>query len=139
MSSIEQSIDVAVPVRTAYARWTDFEEFPAFMEGVEEIRRIDDTRLHWRTRVAGREKEFDAVITERTPDLRVAWRAEAGAEHAGVVTFHRMGDDATRVIVQMDVEPEGTAERVADALGVLRRRVKGDLERFKAVVEARGA
>jgi uncharacterized membrane protein len=139
MANIEQSIDVDVPVRTAYNQWTQFEEFPQFMEGVEEIRQLDDTHTHWRTKVAGKEKEFDAVITEQTPDQRVAWTSEDGAEHAGVVTFHRLGDNQTRVMVQMDYEPEGVAEKVGDALGLVQRRVKGDLERFKELIESRGA
>ena len=139
MANIEQSIDVDVPVRTAYDQWTQFEEFPAFMEGVLEIRQIDDTHLHWRTKVAGREKEFDAVITEQTPDQRIAWTSEGGPEHAGVVTFHRLGDAQTRVMVQMDYEPEGPAEKAGDLLGLVKRRVKGDLQRFKELIEGRGA
>jgi uncharacterized membrane protein len=139
MSQIEQSIQVAVPVRTAYDQWTQFEEFPRFMEGVEEIRQVDDTHLHWRTKVAGREKEFDAEITEQTPDQRIAWTATEGAEHAGVVTFHRVGDDETRIMVQMDVEPDGAVEKAGDALGLVTRRVKGDLERFKELIEGRGS
>jgi uncharacterized membrane protein len=138
MSTIEQSIDVDVPVRTAYDQWTQFEEFPKFMEGVEEIRQVDDTHLHWRTKIAGKVKEFDAVITEQTPDQRIAWTSEDGPEHAGVVTFHRLGDSQTRVMVQMDYEPEGAAEKVGDALGLVKRRVKGDLERFKELIEGRG-
>src|SRR3712207_8701647 len=89
MSSIEESIEVGVPVRAAYNQWTQFEEFPKFMEGVEEVRQLDDRRLHWRTSVAGREQEFDAEITEQTPDQRIAWRSTTGEQHAGVVTFHR--------------------------------------------------
>jgi uncharacterized membrane protein len=139
VSNIEQSIDVSVPVRSAYDQWTQFEEFPRFMEGVEEVRQLDDTHLHWRTKVAGREKEFDAEITEQLPDERVAWRSRAGAEHAGVVTFHRLGENETRVMVQMDVEPEGVVEKAGDALGLVKRRVHGDLERFKELIEGRGS
>jgi uncharacterized membrane protein len=139
VSNIEQSIDVSVPVRSAYDQWTQFQEFPRFMEGVEEVRQVDDTHLHWRTKVAGREKEFDAEITEQLPDERVAWRSQAGAEHAGVVTFHRLGDNETRVMVQMDVEPEGAVEKAGDALGLVKRRVHGDLERFKELIEGRGS
>ena len=138
MSTIEQSIDIEVPVRTAYDQWTQFEDFPKFMEGVEKVRQIDDTHLHWHTKVAGREKTFDAVITEQTPDQRIAWTSETGAEHAGVVTFHKLGEGKTRVMVQMDVEPEGAIETVGDALGLVKRRVSGDLERFKSLIEARG-
>jgi len=138
MSNIEQSIDVEVSVRTAYDQWTQFEEFPRFMEGVEEIRQTDDTHLHWRTRIAGREKEFDAVITEQTPDQRIAWTSQGGPEHAGVVTFHRLDEGRTRVMVQMDYEPEGLIEKAGDVLGIVTSRVKGDLERFKEMIEQRG-
>ena len=139
MATIEQSIDVEVPVRTAYDQWTQFEQFPQFMEGVEEVRQIDDTHTHWRTKVAGKEKEFDAVITEQTPDQRIAWTSEDGSEHAGVVTFHRLDAAKTRVMLQMDYEPEGAAEKIGDALGLVERRVKGDLSRFKELIESRGA
>jgi uncharacterized membrane protein len=139
MSTIEHSIDVAVPVRTAYNQWTQFEEFPRFMEGVEEVRQLDDTHLHWRTKVGGRAKEFDAEITEQRPDERIAWNARQGAEQAGVVTFHRVDDDHTRIMLQLEAEPEGPVEKAGDALGVLKRRVKGDLERFKEMIESRGA
>jgi uncharacterized membrane protein len=139
MSTIEHSIDVAVPVRTAYNQWTQFEDFPRFMEGVEEVRQLDDTHLHWRTKVGGREKEFDAEITEQRPDERIAWSARQGAEQAGVVTFHRVDDDHTRIMLQLEAEPEGPVEKAGDALGVLKRRVKGDLERFKEMIESRGA
>ena len=138
MANIEQSIEVDVPVRTAYDQWTQFEEFPQFMEGVEEIKQLDDTHTHWRTKVAGKEKEFDAEITEQTPDQRIAWRSETGPEHAGVVTFHRLDENKTRIMLQMDYEPEGAAEKVGDALGLVTRRVKGDLGRFKALIESRG-
>ena len=138
MANIERSIDVGVPVRTAYDQWTQFEEFPSFMEGVEQIRQLDDTRLHWTTKIAGRTKEFEAVITEQTPDQRIAWTSEQGAEHAGVVTFHRLDEGKTRVMLQIDYEPEGLAEKAGDALGIVERRVKGDLERFKELIESRG-
>jgi uncharacterized membrane protein len=138
MSTIEQSIEVAVPVRTAYDQWTQFEEFPRFMEGVEDVRQIDDTHTRWRTKVAGREKQFDAEITEQTPDQRIAWTSESGPEHAGVVTFHRLDDRRTKIMLQLDAEPEGVVEKAGDALGLLERRVKGDLERFKEMIEARG-
>jgi uncharacterized membrane protein len=108
------------------------------MEGVEEVRQSDDTHLHRRTKVAGKEKEFDAAITEQVPDERVAWTSEEGAEHAGVVTFHRLDDHRARVMLQVDLEPEGPAEKVGDALGLVQRRVKGDLANFKAMIEAQG-
>jgi uncharacterized membrane protein len=139
MSTVEESIDVSVPVRTAYNQWTQFEEFPRFMEGVEEIRQIDDKRTHWRTKIAGVEREFDAEITEQHPDHRVAWRSTGGTEHAGVVTFHRLDDATTRVMVQLDTEPEGIVEQAGDKLGLVKRRVKGDLGRFKELIESDGA
>ncbi len=139
MSTIEESVEVDVPVRTAYNQWTQFEEFPRFMEGVEEIRQLSDTRLHWKTKIAGVEREFDAEITEQHPDHRIAWRSVEGTQHAGVVTFHRLSDDRSRIMLQLDSEPESAVEKVGDALGILRRRVKGDLERFKAMIESRGA
>jgi len=139
MSTIEESIDVEVPVSTAYNQWTQFEEFPRFMEGVEEIRQLDDTHTHWKTKIAGVEREFDAEITEQHPDERVAWRATDGAQHAGVVTFHRIDDRVTRVMLQLDTEPEGIVEQAGDKLGVVKRRVKSDLGRFKEMMESRGA
>jgi uncharacterized membrane protein len=138
MSSITESIDVGVPVRTAYNQWTQFEEFPRFMEAVQRVDQLDDQRLHWVAKVGGKTKEWDATIVEQTPDQRVAWKATRGSENAGVVTFHRIDDNMTRVTVQMEVEPEGPIEKVGDAAGVPDRQVKGDLERFKDFVESRG-
>ena len=138
MSNIEESIEVQVPVREAYNQWTQFEEFPRFMEGVEEIRQLDETHLHWVTEVAGRRQEFDAEVTEQTPDQRVAWHSTSGTTHAGVVTFHRTDEGQTRIMVQMDIDPDGAVEKAGDALGFAKRRVKGDLERFKELVESRG-
>ena len=134
-----ESIDVDVPVTTAYNQWTQFEEFPQFMEGVEQVVQMTDTTTHWRVKLAGVEREFDAEITEQHPDERVAWRAVDGTEHAGVVTFHKLADDKTRVTLQLDTEPEGVVENVGDKLGVPKRRAKGDLERFKAFIESRGS
>jgi len=139
MSNIEQSIDVNVPVHTAYNQWTQFEEFPRFMEGVEEIRQLDDKRLHWRANVGGKEKEWDALITEQIPDQRIAWKNTTGAKNAGVVTFHRIGDKTTRVMLQLEYDPEGIIENVGDAIGVVSSRVKGDLGRFKEYIEQRGS
>jgi uncharacterized membrane protein len=138
MASVVESIDVEVPVSTAYNQWTQFEEFPRFMEGVKSVTQIDDTHLHWVAEIAGKDKEWDAEITEQHPDERVAWRATSGAENAGVVTFHRLNDQETRVTLQLDVEPDGPLESVGTALGFLQRRVKGDLERFKEFIESRG-
>ncbi len=139
MASVVDSIDVKVPVSTAYNQWTQFEEFPRFMEGVESVKQTDDTHLHWVAEVGGREKEWDAEITEQHVDERIAWNATSGAENAGVVTFHRIDDETSRVTLQMDVDPEGMVENVGTALGFLDRRVKGDLERFKEFIESRGA
>jgi uncharacterized membrane protein len=138
MSNITESIDVEVPVRTAYDQWTQFEEFPQFMSAIERVDQLDDQRLHWVAKVGGKTKEWDAKITEQTPDQRVAWTSTSGADNAGVVTFHRIDDNKTRVTVQMDVDPEGVVENVGDAVGVPERQVKGDLERFKEFIESRG-
>jgi uncharacterized membrane protein len=138
MSSIIEAIDVDVPVRTAYDQWTQFEEFPRFMDGVESVRQLDDTHLEWTADVAGVEKSWRAEITEQTPDQRIAWRATDGATNAGVVTFHRLDDDRSRVTLQLDVEPDGPVESVGDALGLVQRRVAGDMERFKEFIEQRG-
>ena len=138
MANVTESIDVNVPVRTAYDQWTQFEEFPRFMEGVRSVTQTDDTHLHWVAEIAGKEKEWDAVISEQHPDERVAWTSQNGARNAGVVTFHRLDEGKTRVTLQMDVDPEGLVENVGTGLGFLDRRVKGDLERFKEFIEGRG-
>ncbi|MTD53509.1 SRPBCC family protein [Amycolatopsis pithecellobii] len=138
MSTITETVDVNVPVTTAYNQWTQFESFPEFMEGVEQVRQLDNTHLHWVTQVAGTTREFDATITEQHPDERVAWRSDSGPNHAGVITFHRLDDSTTRVTAQMDLDPEGVVENVADKLGLLDRRVKGDMKRFKEFIEHRG-
>jgi uncharacterized membrane protein len=138
MSSIIETIDVEVPVRTAYDQWTQFEEFPRFMEGVESVRQLDDTHLLWRAKVRGKDLEWRAEITEQTPDQRIAWRATEGATNAGVVTFHRLDEGRTRVTLQLDVEPEGLVESLGDAAGFVARQVAGDLARFKEFIEDRG-
>jgi uncharacterized membrane protein len=139
MSTVQKSIDVNTPVRTAYDQWTQFEEFPRFMKGVKSVKQTDETHLHWTAEIAGQAQEWDAEISEQKPDERVAWHSTDGAQNAGVVTFHRIDDDTTRVTLQMDVEPQGMIESAGDALGVLDRRVQGDLERFKEFIEERGA
>ncbi|MFD4668486.1 SRPBCC family protein [Lentzea sp. NPDC058450] len=138
MSTITESVDVDVDVRTAYNQWTQFESFPHFMEGVDEIRQIDSSRTHWRLDIGGVKREFDATIVDQTPDQRVSWRSESGPNHAGVVTFQRIDTDRTRVTAEMDIDPEGFVENVADKLGILDRRVKGDMKRFKEFIEERG-
>jgi uncharacterized membrane protein len=138
MSEIIETIDVNVPVRTAYDQWTQFESFPQFMEGVERVEQLDDTTVRWTAEIAGKKKTWTAKITEQTPDQRIAWKSIEGAENAGVVTFHRLDDNKTRVTLQLDVDPEGPVENVGDALGFVQRRAKGDLERFKDFIESRG-
>ena len=138
MSKILESIDVDVPVRTAYDQWTQFEEFPVFMEGVESVRQVDDTHLDWTARVGGVSRRWRAEITEQEPDQRIAWRSTEGADNAGVVTFHRLDDRRSRVTLQVDVDPEGLVETAGDALGFVRRRTAGDLDRFKTFIEGRG-
>jgi uncharacterized membrane protein len=138
MSAIEQSVEVDVPVRTAYNQWTQFEEFPRFMDGVQEVRQTNDTRLHWIAKIAGVQREWDAQITEQTPDQRIAWKATSGVQNDGVVSFHRLDDGRTKVMLQLEFDPEGFVEKAGDALGIVRARTHGDLERFKDFVEARG-
>jgi uncharacterized membrane protein len=138
MSNVEKSIDVEVPVRTAYDQWTQFESFPEFMEGVDTITQTTDRRTHWVTSIGGVKREFDAEITEQHPDERVAWTSVDGPKHAGVVTFHRLAADKTRIMLQLDYEPEGVVENVGDKLGIVGHRVTGDLERFKKFIESRG-
>jgi uncharacterized membrane protein len=138
MSQIIESIDVDVPVRTAYDQWTQFEEFPRFMEGVEAVKQLTDTTLEWTAKIAGVERSWRAEITEQEPDQRVAWTSTSGAQNAGVVTFHRLDDRRSRVTLQLDVEPTGPVETIGDAVGAVERRVEGDLKRFKEFIEARG-
>ena len=139
MSTIEESIDVEVPVRTAYDQWTQFEEFPRFMDGVESVTQIDDTHLHWVAKIAGVRREWDAEISEQHPDERVAWWATDGTNNAGVVTFHRLSDTTTRVMLQLDFEPDGLKEKAGDTLGFVRRQAVGDLSRFKEYIESQGS
>ena len=138
MAEVTESVDVHVPVQTAYNQWTQFEEFPRFMEGVEQVRQVDNTHLHWVAELGGKRHEWDAEITEQRPDERVAWKSTNGKENAGVVTFHRLDDATTRVTVQMSWEPEGVVEQAGAAIGADQRRVRSDLERFKEMIEARG-
>jgi uncharacterized membrane protein len=139
MASHEQSIEVEVPVTTAYNQWTQFEEFPKFMEGVKEVRQVTDTMTHWKVEIAGIEREFDAEITEQHPDERVAWRSTDGSHHAGVVTFHKLSPERSKVMLQMDVDPQGFAEKAGEVTGIVSGRMKGDLKRFKKHIESRGA
>lgn len=137
-STTEESIDVNVPVSTAYNQWTQFESFPQFMENVIEVRQLDNTHLHWRANVSGKEQEWDCEITEQIPDQRIAWRSIGGTRNAGVVTFHKLSDDKTRVMLQMDYEPQSFGEKVGDMLGAVKMQTKADLKRFKDLLESRG-
>ncbi|MGK5532513.1 SRPBCC family protein [Streptomyces sp. URMC 129] len=138
MSHIEESIEVAVPVTTAYNQWTQFESFPEFMEGVERVDQIGDTRTHWVTSIAGAEREFDADIAEQIPDERIAWVSRNGPKQAGVVTFHRLDGQHTKIMLQLEYAPELFTEAVGDKLGLVRRQAKNDLKNFKEYIESRG-
>jgi uncharacterized membrane protein len=140
MSTVTESVDVEVPVHTAYNQWTQFEEFPHFMEGVEQVTQLDDRHNHWVTSVAGARREFDTEIIDQLPDERVAWRTVTGdVKQKGVVTFQRLDDTRTRVNLAMDVEPSGMAEKAAYLVGIIDRRAKGDMRRFKEYIEERGS
>jgi len=140
MKTITRSIDVEVPVRTAYDQWTQFEEFPAFMKDVERIEQLDQTTLRWHVKIAGIKRSFETTITEQTPDQRIAWTTQPGSDtfHAGVVTFHRLDDGLSRVTLQMDVEPDGVVEKVGSALGITEANIQRDLDGFKEFIESRG-
>lgn len=137
MSTYEHSIDVNVPVSTAYNQWTQFEEFPRFMEGIEVVRQLEDNKLFWHAKIAGIDQEWYAEITEQHPDHRIAWTSTSGAHNAGVVTFHFIDDNTTRVTLQIDYDPTGFIENVGDALGIVKMRMAGDMERFKEFIEGR--
>ncbi|UJP40342.1 SRPBCC family protein [Cellulomonas palmilytica] len=138
MPTIDESIEVDVPISTAYNQWTQFEDFPAFMGGVEQVRQLDDTLTHWRTSIGGVEREFDAQIVEQTPDTRVAWQSIDGTTHVGQVTFEPISATQTRVHVQTAWEPETLVEKAGAAIGADDRQVKADLKRFKEFIESRG-
>jgi uncharacterized membrane protein len=139
MSSIEESIDVNVPVSTAYNQWTQFQDFPKFMDSVQEVKQLDDSHLHWRANVAGKEEQWDSEITEQIPDQRIAWRSTSGVRNAGDVTFQKLSDAKTRIKLKMDYEPQSADEKIGDALGLVRMQTKGNLKRFKELLESRGA
>ena len=139
MATVTKSIDVHVPISQAYNQWTQFETFPNFMGGVEEIKQLDDRNLHWKVSVGGQHREFDAEITEQHPEERIAWTSTTGeAKHAGVVTFHRLDENKTRVMIQIDWEPEGLVEKAGAAIGIDDHQVKADAKRFKEFIESRG-
>ncbi len=136
-STVEKSIEVNVPVSTAYNQWTQFEEFPNFMEGVEEVRQLDDTRLHWVAKIGGQRREWDAQIVEQRPDQVIAWRSAQGEPNAGMVTFHPVNSH-TRINLRMEYDPDGMVETIGDKAGFVNRQVEGDLKRFKEFIESRG-
>jgi uncharacterized membrane protein len=137
-SSIEESIEVNVPVSTAYNQYTQFEDFPKFMPNVLEIRQLDDKHLHWRAKVGLEEKEWDAEITEQIPDKRIAWRSVSGPRNGGVATFHKISDNVTRIMLQMDYEPDGVVEKLGDAMGTVRMELRTGLQSLKEMLESRG-
>jgi len=139
MASIVKSIDVNVPVRTAYDQWTQFASFPQFMDGVEEVDQLDNTHLHWKVNVNGQAAEWDAEITQQVPDERIAWTSTTGEPNGGVVTFHHLAPDVTRVTLQIDWEPQGVLQQAGALLGFDDRQVGQDLENFKTYIESRGA
>jgi uncharacterized membrane protein len=138
MATVTASVDVDVPVSTAYNQWTQFESFPKFLDEVESITQLDDTHTHWKVKVGGAEREFDAVIAEQHPDERVAWNSTGGeVDHAGVVTFHRLSDTTSRVTVQVDWAPSGLLESAGAALGIDDHAIKKDLQNFKEFIEGK--
>lgn len=138
METIEKSVEVDAPVSTVYNQWTQFEEFPHFMEGVKRVHQLDDKRLHWHAEIAGKDKEWDAEIFQQRQDEVIAWRSTTGAPNGDEVRFDKAGDGKTRVTLVMSYEPEGVVENVGDALGLVSMRVQGDLKRFKEFIEKRG-
>ena len=139
MARFERSIEINVPVRTAYNQWTQFEELQRFMDGVEEVRQLDDLRVHWKASIAGQEEEWNATIIDQVPDQHVAWCNTSGSENSGVIRFQPLGPNQTRVTAVIDYDPEGIVENIGDKLGFVGRRVEGALEQFKTFIEGRGA
>jgi ribosome-associated toxin RatA of RatAB toxin-antitoxin module len=138
-TQVDKTIEVAVPVSTAYNQWTQFEEFPQFMGGVQEVRQLDDRRLHWVAEIAGVRREWEAEVIEQVPDEKVAWAATDGATNAGAVFFTPLGADRTSVRLHLEYAPEGLVETVGDKLNVVEKQAESDLEKFKAYIESRGA
>ncbi len=138
MATVEKTIEVNVPVQTAYNQWTQFEEFPHFMEGVKSVQQLDDARLFWVVEVGGERKEWFARITQQVPDEVVAWQSEGGALNAGIVSFHAESPEKTEIQLHMEYEPQDLKEQAGSALGVASRRIEGDLKRFKEFIETRG-
>jgi uncharacterized membrane protein len=138
MAKVDSTVEVDVPVQTAYNQWTQFEEFPRFMEGVKEVRQLDDERLYWSAELGGEKKEWYAVITRQVPDQVLAWESEGGARNDGTVVFKPIDGGRTEIELHINYEPEGMKEDVGSAVGIVSRRVKGDLDRFKEFIETRG-
>jgi uncharacterized protein YndB with AHSA1/START domain len=138
-TKVEKTVTVDVPISTAYNQWTQFEEFPQFMGGVQKVEQLDDKRLHWVAEIAGVRREWYAEILEQRPDEKIAWAATEGATNAGAVYFIASGPGQTQVTLELEYEPEGLVEKAGDALNVVERQAQADVERFKAFIEARGA
>jgi uncharacterized membrane protein len=136
-TTVDAEIEVGVPVTTAYNQWTQFEEFPRFMEGVDEVKQLDDTLLHWAATIAGRHAEWDAKIIEQDPDRRITWESVDGKRTRGTVTFAAAGPERSRVRLHMSYRPDGTAEKVGSAIGLDSRRIHADLARFRELIEGR--
>ena len=138
MSFIEKSIELNVPARTAYNQWTQFEEFPKFMEGVKEVKQIDEKRLQWKANIAGKDEQWNAEITEQIPDERIAWTSRGGPLNSGIITFHPLSGAKSKMFLQLEYDPKGFVEKTGDALGLVTQRVEGDLKRFKVYIESLG-
>jgi uncharacterized membrane protein len=137
MQMLEHTIEVEAPLSTTYNQWTQFEEFPRFMDGVESVRQLDDKRVHWVAQVAGRRKEWDSEITRQVPDREIDWMGFGDADNRGRIVF-APANGGTRITLMLDYDPEGIVEEAGDKLGVVRRRVEGDMKRFKEFIEVRG-
>jgi uncharacterized membrane protein len=138
MEQVEKTIEVNCPISTVYNQWTQFEDFPRFMAGVKEVRQLDDTHVHWRAEIWGKEKQWDAEITEQEPDKRISWKSISGAPNAGTVRFEPLADNRTRVRLVMAYEPEGAVENMGDAMGIVSARVESTVQDFKKFIESRG-
>ena len=137
MPTIETSIEVNVPEYTAYAQWTKFAEFPQFMEGVKEVTRLDGKRFHWKAEIAGQEKEWETEVTEQAADQRLAWTSRGGDIKRWVVIFHPLSSAKSKIMLQVEYDPQGVVEHGGEALDMVSQRVHGDLERFKVLIEKR--
>ena len=138
MSVVEKTVEVQCPLSRVYNQWTQFESFPRFMEGVEDVKQTDDTHLHWRADIAGVDREWDAEITEQIPDRKISWRSISGPGNGGTVTFQQIDPQRTRVTLRMEYDPKGFVENTANMLGVIDRRIEGDMKRFRDFIEERG-